>query len=304
MQALEAGGGKLIEDAKASQRYSIIAKMFGELSNTERSNTLVLDPSKEGREILTTAIRAELITRQELGRDALRFNALIPKDLTKAERAQAASYDKGDVVIFGKAKPDKRILAQTPYEVTGTNNDTGLVNLKSKSGFELRLEPAFWGQAETFTKVQMELREGDRLAFTRNDHQNDRVNGASGIIMDVNPDLSKATLKADNGQHHQLDLINARDQHIRHAWVDTVYAAQGKTAERVLIHAESGRSNLIDQKAMYVAISRAKVEAVVVTDSREKLVRGLGERGGMENTAISSSAEQKQFSMRADSFEI
>jgi ATP-dependent exoDNAse (exonuclease V) alpha subunit len=51
-------------------------------------------------------------------------------------------------------------------------------------------------------------------------------------------------------------------------------------------YAESGRSNLIDQKATYVAISRAKSEAVVITDSREKLVAGLQERGGIENTAI------------------
>jgi ATP-dependent exoDNAse (exonuclease V) alpha subunit len=132
----------------------------------------------------------------------------------------------------------------------------------------------------------MDMRTGDRVAFTRNDHEKDRVNGGTGTITSVNRDLGLATLKADNGTMHDLDLTTARDQHLRHAWVDTVYAAQGKTSERVLIHAESGRANLVDQKAMYVAISRAKSEAVVVTDSREKLVRGLGERGETLNLAV------------------
>jgi conjugative relaxase-like TrwC/TraI family protein len=286
MKALEAGGGRLIEVADASKRYTEIAKLFADFSKSERANTLVLDPSKEGRETLTAAIRAQLIAKNELGRDALRFDALVPKDMTKAERLQPASYDKGDVVIFAKAKPDKRIMAQTAYEVTGTNGEKGLVQIVSKSGFELRLEPAHWGQAEVFTKAQMQLREGDRVAFTRNDHQKDRVNGATGIVTSVSADLSTATLKTENGERQELDLVHARDQHLRHAWVDTIYAAQGKTAERVLIHAESGRTNLIDQKAMYVAISRAKAEAVIVTDSREKLIRGLSERGGVESTAL------------------
>jgi conjugative relaxase-like TrwC/TraI family protein len=287
-KALEAGGGKLMEKAEAKDRYQLIAKTFADLTPPQRAATLVLDPSKEGRANLTGAIRSELTTSGDLGKEVLDFYALVPKDLTKAERSYAASYEKGDVVIFGKAKPDKHILARTAYEVTKADAERGIVTLTSKSGFELKLEPAHWGQAETFTKAQMDIRIGDRIAFTRNDHEKDRVNGATGTIISVNRDLGLATLKSDNGGEHNLDLTTTRDQHLRHAWVDTVYSAQGKTAERVLIHAESGRTNLVDQKAMYVAISRAKSEAVVVTDSREKLVRGLGERGGIENTALSA----------------
>ena len=142
----------------------------------------------------------------------------------------------------------------------------GVVSVIGENGSRLKLEPAYWGQAETFTQAQMDMRSGDRVAFTRNDREKDRVNGGTGTITSINRDLGVATLKADNGTLHQLELSNARDQHLRYAWVDIVYASQGKTAERVLIHAESGRANLVDQKAMYVAISRAKSEAVVVTD--------------------------------------
>jgi conjugative relaxase-like TrwC/TraI family protein len=288
IKALESGGGKLIENADASARYQILAQTLAKLSPSERARTLVLDPSKEGRELLTGAIRAELAKRGDLGNEALHFQALVPKDLTKAERLKASSYEKGDIIIFARAKPDKRILARTPYEVTSTNAERGIVTLTGKSGSELKLEPARWGQAETFTKTPMELRTGDRVAFTRNDHDKSRVNGGTGTITGLGADTQTATLKSDTGQTQQLDLQTTGDQHLRHAWVDTIYAAQGKTAELVLIHAESHRSNLIEQKSMYVAISRGKAEAVVVTDSREKLVRGVGERRGMENMALGS----------------
>ena len=286
IKALEAGGGKLIENASTQDRYQLLAKSFADLSPAERAKTLVLDPSKAGREQLTSAIRGELLARGALGREALDFLALVPKDLTKAERVQASSYQKGDIILFAKSKPDQKILARTPYEVTGVDSKDGVVSVIGENGTRLKLEPAYWGQAETFTQAQMDMRTGDRVAFTRNDHEKDRVNGGTGTITSVNRDLGLATFKADNGTLHDIDLTKARDQHLRHAWVDTVYAAQGKTSERVLIHAESGRANLVDQKAMYVAISRAKSEAVVVTDNREKLVRGLGERGGMETFAI------------------
>lgn len=293
IKALETGGGKLIENASTQDRYQLLAKSFADLSPAERAKTLVLDPSKQGREQLTSAIRGELVARGDLGREVLDFPALVPKDLTKAERLQASSYQKGDILIFAKAKPDQRIFARTAYQVTGVDSKDGVVSVIGENGSRLKLEPAYWGQAETFTQAQMDMRTGDRVAFTRNDQEKDRVNGGTGTITSINRDLGLATLKADNGTVHQLGLTKARDQHLRHAWVDTVYASQGKTAERVLIHAESGRANLVDQKAMYVAISRAKSEAVVVTDSREKLVRGLGERSGEKLSAIGLSPEFK-----------
>jgi ATP-dependent exoDNAse (exonuclease V) alpha subunit len=39
-----------------------------------------------------------------------------------------------------------------------------------------------------------------------------------------------------------------------------------------MIHADSRATNLVDQKMMYVGISRAKTSAAVYTDDRAKLV--------------------------------
>lgn len=54
----------------------------------------------------------------------------------------------------------------------------------------------------------------------------------------------------------------------------------------MFIHAESTRVNLQTQQNNYVAASRAKVEAKVYTDSKEKLIRQLDRNTGQKETAI------------------
>jgi ATP-dependent exoDNAse (exonuclease V) alpha subunit len=85
-----------------------------------------------------------------------------------------------------------------------------------------------------------------------------RTNGLLGTVTGIDPDQSRATVQLANGREQHLDLANPRDAHIRHAYVQTAHAAQGQTAERVLIHADSRSANLVDQKMLYVALSRAK----------------------------------------------
>jgi len=66
----------------------------------------------------------------------------------------------------------------------------------------------------------------------------------------------------------------------------------GQTAKRVLIHADSRSTNLVDQKMLYVALSRAKSEAIVVTDDKVRLVSAIYERAGEKQTALENGAPE------------
>ena len=132
----------------------------------------------------------------------------------------------------------------------------------------------------------MELRTGDRVQFTRNDRDMGRTNGLAGTVSSIDTATGQATLKHANGREQWLDLADPRDTHLRHAYVQTAHAAQGQTAERVLIHADSRSTNLVDQKMLYVALSRAKSEAIIVTDNQNRLVRAIYERAGEKQTAL------------------
>jgi Viral (Superfamily 1) RNA helicase len=123
--------------------------------------------------------------------------------------------------------------------------------------------PRQWGAAksEAFTPGSIELMKGDRIEFNRNDRALGRENGAQASVIATNSDERTARIRLYNGRFQTLDLDNAADQHVRHGYVQTAHAAQGRTADRVMIHADSRATNLVDQKMIYVAISRAKVSA-------------------------------------------
>ena len=58
------------------------------------------------------------------------------------------------------------------------------------------------------------------------------------------------------------------------------------TCDRVMAHMESFRTNTVDTRAAYVAISRARSHAALYTDSRTRLAGALGLRDGAQVGAI------------------
>ena len=58
--ALDAGGGANVEQPDTDARLARIAQHFAKLSPEERAGTLVLDPTREGRQRLTDANRTSI----------------------------------------------------------------------------------------------------------------------------------------------------------------------------------------------------------------------------------------------------
>ena len=112
-----------------------------------------------------------------------------------------------------------------------------------------------------------------------------RLLKARGEVVAVDEQNRIAILQTQGGRTETLNLDAARDRHIAHAYVETAFAAQGRTADHVIIHADSKATNLVDQKSFYVGISRAKESATIVTNDRGKLVSAISERAGQVQAA-------------------
>ena len=280
--ALERGGGHVIEAKSEHKRLATLASRYAGLAPAERARTLVIEPSRAGRDQLTGLIREQLVERGELSQSSLRFESLEGKGLTRAETRAAASFDVGDVVRFTRDYAAKGVAQGAALRIATVDPARNRIGLVGPDGGNIDWHPRQWGagHVESFAPRQMELREGDRIQFTRNDAGLGRTNGLSGSIIGIDADQARATVRLANGREQRLDFVDLRDTHLRHAWVQTAYAAQGQTAERVLIHADSRSTNLVDQKMLYVALSRARSEAIVVTDDKARLVRSLFERAG------------------------
>lgn len=288
LNALDQGGGRIVESASREERFTAIAKAYAALSPQERARTLVIEPSREGRDVLTAEIRRELASNGVLSGPALILQSLVAKNLSRAEARDPMSYARGDMVRFAKDYADKGVRRDKIYRVEMIDPAKASITLASPDGgaIDWRLRQWGAGKAEVFETKAIELQAGDRVQFTRNDREAGRINGLGGTVTGVDVERNTATLKLNNGRVQQLDLADPRDAHLRHAWVQTAHAAQGQTSERVLIHADSRSTNLVDQKLIYVALSRATGEAVVVTDDRERLVHALQERAGERQTAL------------------
>ena len=290
LAALNAGGGRIVEQDTREARFARIAQDYAKLDGKERQKTLVIEPSREGRDTLTKEIRQRLGEAGALHGPAVETSRLVPRDLTRAEARDPHSYAIGDTIRFTKDYADKGVSKAQAYRVTGIDTDKAAIMLAGRDGRTIDWRLRQWGaaQSQAFTTKSFELRAGDKVQFTRNDRALGRINGQQGEIVAVNSDKRSATLRLARGKTETLELDNPRDQHIAHAYVATAFAAQGRTAERTFIHADSAATHLIDQKSFYVALSRAKETSAVYTDDRTKLVAAIQERSGVKQTALAS----------------
>lgn len=288
LTALDRGGGQIIESADRADRFATIAERYAALDQASRARTIVIEPSREGRDALTADIRAALTQSGALTGPAVTMESLANKGLTRAEARDPMSYDKGDVVRFTRDYADKGVARGEAYRVESIDPAKAAIALKSEDGREVDWRLRQWGagHAQAFAPQPMDLKTGDAIRFTRNDREAGRINGGRGEVIAVDEQTRTATIQTAHGRTEMLNLDAARDRHIAHAYVDTAFAAQGRTADHVMIHADSKAANLVDQKSFYVGISRAKESATIFTNDRGKLVSAINERAGQVQTAI------------------
>jgi len=286
--AIDKGGGRIVQHAEDDIRRALIARDFAALSREERAGTLVLDPTREGRQRLTDAIRFALLNDGTLGQDAVVATVLEPCGLSKAEAGSAASYVPGSVVTFRQGNRDARLSRGRAYRVESIDAEAGTVSLVSPQGKTVAWSPARWGgdQAEAYTEVAAEFRTGDRLQFTRNNRAAVRNNGDTAEVVAIDAEHARVTVAKQDGTSQTLDMNRLADRHVRHGWVRTIHSSQGATCDHVMAHLESFRANTVDAASAYVAISRAREGAAIYTDSRAKLTEALGLRDGAQVGAI------------------
>jgi len=72
----------------------------------------------------------------------------------------------------------------------------------------------------------------------------------------------------DSGREISVDLRKFR--HLDYGYAVTSYSSQGLTFDRVLVNADTRESvRLLNDRTAYVAISRARYDAVIYTDSTQ-----------------------------------
>ena len=119
---------------------------------------------------------------------------------------------------------------------------------------------------------KIELCEGDLIQFRVNLKAKKIYNGT---LARVSADPGKVEILYSDGRPRKLIDMPENYAAFDYGWVTTSHKSQGRTAENVVVAAES-----LDRKAFYVALSRGRREMSLHCPDKEHLKRGLAYRTG------------------------
>ena len=288
--------GERVHETGRESLGEAAGRLWLALPDQARADTAVLAPTHAMREEIHAAIREGLVLEGVLHGKTLTLERLIARrHMTRADAADIASYAEGDTVVFhrdayGCRRDDVCTVARV---------GDGEVELAHPDGTPRRFRPA--GNASrylgVFDTAAIDIRVGERIRWTRNrpaprarfghPQAPELVNGDTAEVLDI--DARRVLFRTERGECVGLARTDPQLRHLDHAYSATVHAAQGKTARSVI--AVLGSAALTDQTLLYVEMSRASNEFVLLTDDREALAEMLVHRPGAEEGALEAIGE-------------
>ena len=263
--------GRILEISDAAERIREIARSY--VKSPER--TLIVSPDNASRRELNIAVREELKSKSALAHEESQFKVLVQRqEMTGAERRWASAYEIGDIVRYARGSKTSGIEAGTYGTVVGANPAMNLLSVEQPSGSVTTYDPRRLTGVNVYREVAHEFSAGDRIQFTAPDKSIGVANRDLAIVELIRPDGHVAA-RLDDGRKIEFDATVHR--HFDHGYAVTSHSAQGLTAERVLVNADTGvHPDLLSSRFGYVAVSRASHDATVFTDDANRLGHRLG----------------------------
>jgi conjugative relaxase-like TrwC/TraI family protein len=280
-------------------------------TESQRDNTLLISPSRALRD----EINQKIVESLKLGRldsskstnAKLDFTALRPKDMSRSDLNFAHFYQPGDIVRFNapykalrinkgdylKIKAINKITNSLILEKYGTDEP---INKNHNIIFDLRHKTDYLNKFEVFQEKQLQLQEGLKIIFTKNNKDQGLINSETAIIEKIsigNADRNPQNfmLKFEDGKMRSIPAEQLK--HIDYGYCITVHAAQGKTYDHT-IAAISNNQTLNSQKMWLVAISRHRSEFTALVEDKQQLKTYLMRNQGREFSATALHAKSLQ----------
>ena len=259
------------------------ARLWLDLDPERRQRALLIAPTHALRAEVHAAIRRALADEGVLRGRALAIDRYVSLGLTRTQLCDPVHYREGDMSVFHHrdygvdVEPGDacRVVEVRDGRVSLERPDGEIRVVEPCPGFRLRY------RFDLYETVPIELRAGDRIRWTRNLRRAglDLANGDRAAIERITGD--RVRFRADDGSGYSLGRDDPHLHHLDHAYTSTVHAAQGQTADVVIAVLQAGHGPIVDRTSFYVELTRARDDAVLLTDDRDALVDALeaGEGG-------------------------
>jgi len=244
----------------------------------DKDNSLLITTTNNDRIELNKAIRDDLIAKKDI-RHSKEFNLRETINLSDLEKRSAIHY-KADQKVFlskniGSISAGREAIIK---EVDIDNNKIVIEHQGKKKTFTETVDLTEAGdKLNLFDDVKRDLGIGEKVIMKKNDKKLGLSNGQMGVITDMYKD--KITVKFDK---KEVSFSTSQYKYINHAYAITDFASQGKTTDKVIAVANSQAASFND---FYTQITRAKNEAVIITDNLEE----LQQRAARDSTKLNAS---------------
>jgi ATP-dependent exoDNAse (exonuclease V) alpha subunit len=278
--------GRVHEIVGREERLGEIAREYAR----EPQGTLVISPDNESRRELNALIHREMQGRGDVSREEHKLRTLDSRqEMTGADRQWAAQYEEGDLVRYTRGS---KVLGIDPGEyarVDRVDARENRITIERENGTQQTYDPRRLSGVAVYQEVQRDFSQGDRVQFTAPSRELQVANRELGTIERASHS-GNLEIRMDSG--HEVRFNIRQHPHLDHGYAVTSHSSQGQTAERVLIHVDTDKSELlVNDRFAYVSVSRAQYDARIYTNDRSKLSRSLS-RDSSERTATEVQEQQ------------
>ncbi|MGA2005333.1 MAG: AAA family ATPase, partial [Terriglobales bacterium] len=271
--------GRVHEIVVREERLGAIAREY----SREPQGTLVISPDNESRRELNTLIHREMQARGDVNPEERKLRVLDSRhEMTGADRQWAAQYGEGDLVRYSRGS---KVLGIDPGEYARVDRVDARENrltIERENGAQQTYDPRRLSGVAVYQEVQREFSKGDRIQFTAPSRELQVANRELGTIQRVS-DAGNLEIRMDSGRDVRFNI--REHPHLDYGYAVTSHSSQGQTADRVLIHVDTDKSELlVNDRFAYVSVSRGQYDAQIYTNDRSELARNLS-RESSQRTA-------------------
>jgi ATP-dependent exoDNAse (exonuclease V) alpha subunit len=272
--------GRVHEIVNPQERFGAIAREYAR----KPEGTLVISPDNKSRRELNSLIHSEMQNIGDVSKDEHKLRVLESRqEMTGADRQWAGQYEAGDVVRYSRGSKALKIEAGEYARVSHVDPKENRITIERENGTSQTYDPRRLSGVSVHREVVREFSQGDRIQFTLPSKELKVANRELGTIERVSSE-GDLKIRMDSGREVQFNI--REHAHLDHGYAVTSHSSQGQTAERVLIHVDTDKSELlVNNRFAYVSVSRAQHDAQIYTNDGSKLSHSLS-RESSQRTAV------------------
>ncbi|WP_020472296.1 MobF family relaxase [Zavarzinella formosa] len=246
-----------VKELPDNERYQALAEAYlSAVRETKRGGghktALVVTATHAESALIADSIRSGLKESGALGEER-EVGTWIPAHLTEPEKADAANYAPGDLLVFHQNAP-------------GILNGSRRVLREGEA-----LPPAHPDRYELYRPASMRIAVGDRIRVTAKCKAKDGKRLDNGALHTVRAFTPRGEIVLDNGRV----VPTHGGTHLSQGYAITTQAAQGRTVDKVFAGISAQSFPATTKRTAYVAATRGKEQAMFFTSDKKELLRAM-----------------------------